>query len=45
MLPVMLAGLSIGWRMHARLPQAVVRRALHVLLVLSGLSLLARALA
>lgn len=45
MLPVMLAGLSIGWRMHARLPQATVRRALYVLLVLSGISLLVRALA
>ena len=45
MLPVMFAGLSIGWRMHARLPQAVVRRVLYVLLILSGVSLLVRALA
>jgi len=45
MLPVMLAGLSIGWRMHARLPQSVVRRALYALLVVSGVSLLVRALA
>jgi uncharacterized membrane protein YfcA len=45
MLPVMLTGLTIGWRMHARLPQAVVRRALYVLLILSGTSLLVRALA
>jgi uncharacterized protein len=44
MLPVMLAGLTIGWRMHARLSHAVVRRALYVLLILSGTSLLARAL-
>jgi hypothetical protein len=45
MLPVMLTGLTIGWRMHARLPQAVVRRALYVLLIVSGTSLLVRALA
>jgi len=45
MLPVMFAGLNIGWRMHARLPQAVVRRVLYALLVLSGASLLVRALA
>ncbi len=45
MLPVMFAGLNIGWRMHARLPQAVVRKALYVLLILAGASLLVRALA
>ena len=45
MLPVMLTGLTIGWRMHARLPQPLVRRALYVLLILSGTSLLVRALA
>jgi len=45
MLPVMVAGLNIGWRMHARLPHAVVRRVLYALLILSGTSLLVRALA
>lgn len=45
MLPVMFAGLNIGWRMHARLPQSVVRRVLYTLLIVSGTSLLARALA
>lgn len=45
MLPVMLTGLTIGWRLHARLPQVIVRRALYALLILSGTSLLARALA
>lgn len=45
MLPVMLAGLAIGWRLHAKLPQTTVRRALYVLLILSGASLLVRSLA
>lgn len=45
MLPVMFVGLNIGWRVHARLPHAVVRRALYALLILSGASLLGRALA
>ena len=45
MLPVMFAGLNIGWRLHTRLPQIVVRRVLYVLLILSGASLLVRALA
>ena len=45
MLPVMLAGLAIGWRLHAKLPQIAVRRALYVLLILSGASLLVRAFA
>jgi uncharacterized membrane protein YfcA len=45
MLPVMFVGLNIGWRVHARLPHAVVRRVLYALLILSGISLLGRALA
>jgi len=45
MLPVMLTGLAIGWRLHSRLPQIALRRVLYALLILSGSSLLVRALA
>ena len=44
LVPCALAGYLLGSRLHARLPQAQVRRAIWVLLALSGASLLVRAL-
>lgn len=43
--PVMLVGLRLGHRLHDRLPGRAVMRGISVLLVLSGASLLYRALA
>lgn len=45
LLPCALAGYLIGSRMHARLPQAQVRRAIWALLLVSAVSLLVRGLA
>jgi uncharacterized membrane protein YfcA len=45
LLPCALVGYVIGSRLHARLPQAQVRRAIWVLLLVSSVSLLVRALA
>jgi uncharacterized protein len=45
LLPCALAGYVIGSRLHARLPQAQVRRAIWVLLLVSALSLLLRGVA
>lgn len=45
LLPCALVGYPIGSRVHARLPQAQVRRATWMLLLLSAASLLARGVA
>lgn len=45
LLPLAAVGYAIGSRVHARLPQAQVRRLIWTLLVVSGASLLVRALA
>jgi len=43
--PAMLVGFTVGNRLHAAVPAAGVVRAVYALLVVSGLSLLARAAA
>jgi uncharacterized membrane protein YfcA len=45
LVPCALVGYVIGSRLHARLPQAQVRRAIWVLLLLSAASLLVRGVA
>jgi uncharacterized membrane protein YfcA len=44
LVPVMLVGLFLGRRLHARLSSAGVLRLIAALLVLNGLTLLARVL-
>ena len=44
LLPAMLAGAWVGNRLHAAVPAAAVAKAVYALLVISGLTLLARAL-
>ncbi|MGH8746789.1 MAG: TSUP family transporter, partial [Burkholderiales bacterium] len=43
--PVVIAGVLIGNRLHASIPAAAVVRVVHLLLVVAGISLLARAAA
>jgi uncharacterized protein len=44
LLPAMLAGAWLGNRLHAKVPAAAVAKAVYALLVIAGLTLLARAL-
>jgi len=44
LLPALLAGVWLGNRLHAAVPAAVVAKAVYALLVIAGLTLLARAL-